>query len=103
MVSVGAVGLVSVASHLVGDSLQEMIQAYASGQVLTAQNMHLKLLPLFKALFTTTNPILIKAAMHLQGWSVGTCRLPLGEAPIELVNELKDLMAELELLPVVAA
>ncbi|EKV01426.1 dihydrodipicolinate synthase [Leptolyngbya sp. PCC 7375] len=103
MLSVGATGVVSVASHLVGESLQQMIQAYEQGQVAAARDMHLKLLPLFKALFATTNPILIKAAMHLQGWSVGTCRLPLGEAPAELSNELKGLMAELDLLPVAAA
>ncbi|MDV3349423.1 4-hydroxy-tetrahydrodipicolinate synthase [Leptolyngbyaceae cyanobacterium CCMR0082] len=103
MLSVGATGVVSVASHLVGESLQQMIQAYEQGQVVAARDMHLKLLPLFKALFATTNPILIKAAMHLQGWSVGTCRLPLGEAPAELSNELKGLMAELDLLPVAAA
>ena len=102
MLSVGAVGVVSVASHLVGDSLQQMIQAYTAGQVLAAQEIHLKLLPLFKTLFATTNPILIKAAMQLQGWSVGTCRLPLGEAPAELVNQLKELMAELELLSTAA-
>ena len=99
MLSVGAVGVVSVASHLVGDSLQQMIQAYENGQVFSARDIHLKLLPLCKALFATTNPILIKSAMQLQGWSVGNCRLPLSEAPIALVDELKTLMATLELLP----
>ncbi|MEL6129994.1 MAG: 4-hydroxy-tetrahydrodipicolinate synthase [Cyanobacteria bacterium J06627_3] len=99
MLSVGAVGVVSVASHLVGDSLQQMIQAYENGQVFSARDIHLKLLPLCKALFATTNPILIKSAMQLQGWSVGNCRLPLSEAPTALVNELKNLMATLELLP----
>ncbi|MGD1856468.1 MAG: 4-hydroxy-tetrahydrodipicolinate synthase [Leptolyngbyaceae cyanobacterium] len=99
MLSVGSVGVVSVASHLVGDTLQQMIQAYENGQVLAARDMHLRLLPLCKALFATTNPILIKAAMQLQGWSVGACRLPLSEAPPALVTELKELMGELELLP----
>jgi len=99
MLSVGAVGVVSVASHLVGDSLQQMIQAYEKGQVFSARDIHLKLLPLCKALFATTNPILIKSAMQLQGWSVGSCRLPLSEAPVALVDELKNLMATLELLP----
>ncbi len=99
MLSVGAVGVVSVASHLVGNLLQQMIQAYEVGQVGTARDTHLKLLPLCKALFATTNPILIKAALQLQGWSVGTCRAPLSEAPTDLVDDLKGLMAELELLP----
>ena len=103
MLSVGAAGVVSVASHLVGDELQQMIQAYEAGQVATARDMHLKLLPLCKALFATTNPILIKAALQLQGWPVGACRSPLSEAPTALVDELKELMAELELLSVAAA
>lgn len=99
MLAVGAVGVVSVASHLVGESLQQMIQAYETGQVLVARDVHLKLLPLCKALFATTNPILIKAALELQGWSVGACRLPLSTAPTALTDGLKELMAELELLP----
>ncbi len=99
MLSVGAVGVVSVASHLVGDSLQKMIQAYEVGQVATAKDIHLKLFPLCKALFATTNPILIKAALRLQGWSVGACRAPLGEAPTDLIDNLKGFMSDLELLP----
>ena len=102
MLAVGAVGVVSVASHLVGNSLQQMIQAYEEGQVSVARDIHLRLLPLCKALFATTNPILIKAAMQLQGWSVGTCRLPLSEAPEGLTKELKRLMAELKLLSAAA-
>ena len=103
MLSVGAAGVVSVASHLVGDELQQMIQAYEAGQVAIARDMHLKLLPLCKALFATTSPILIKAALQLQGWPVGVCRSPLSEAPTALVDKLKELMAELELLSVAAA
>lgn len=99
MLSVGAVGVVSVASHLVGDSLQQMIQAYESGQVVTARDIHIKLLPLCKGLFATSNPILVKAALALQGWSVGTCRSPLSEAPSELIDTLRTLMTELDLLP----
>ncbi|MEM7062341.1 MAG: 4-hydroxy-tetrahydrodipicolinate synthase [Cyanobacteria bacterium P01_B01_bin.77] len=99
MLAVGAAGVVSVASHLVGESLQQMIQAYEAGQVLVARDMHLKLFPLCKALFATTNPILIKTALELQGWSVGACRLPLSTAPTALIDELKELMAELKLLP----
>ncbi|MBX2862192.1 MAG: 4-hydroxy-tetrahydrodipicolinate synthase [Leptolyngbyaceae cyanobacterium MAG.088] len=99
MLAVGAAGVVSVASHLAGDALQQMIQAYEAGQVSTARDIHLKLLPLCKALFATTNPILIKAALQLQGWSVGTCRSPLSEAPTDLIEEIKTLMAELDLLP----
>ncbi|NEQ49384.1 MAG: 4-hydroxy-tetrahydrodipicolinate synthase [Leptolyngbya sp. SIO3F4] len=99
MLSVGAVGVVSVASHLVGDAIQQMIQFYEKGQVLSARDVHFRLLPLCKALFMTTNPILIKAAMQLQGWPVGSCRLPLSDAPTALIDQLKALMVDLELLP----
>lgn len=103
MLSVGAVGIVSVASHLVGDMLQQLIQSYEMGQLYKARDIHIKLLPLCKALFATTNPILIKAAMQHQGWAVGSCRLPLSEAPDEMMDEIKTIMASLNLLSLVAA
>ncbi|MEM9806804.1 MAG: 4-hydroxy-tetrahydrodipicolinate synthase [Cyanobacteria bacterium P01_D01_bin.56] len=102
MLSVGAAGVVSVASHLVGDLLQQMIQSYEAGKVVQSREIHLRLLPLCKALFSTTNPIMVKAALQLQGWSVGTCRLPLSTAPVDLVGHLKKLMDELDLLPTLA-
>ena len=77
ILSIGGSGVVSVASHLVGDQIQAMVKAYESGQPHLATEIHLKLLPLFKALFLTTNPIPVKLALALQGWSVGTVRLPL--------------------------
>lgn len=77
MLSVGAVGVVSVASHLVGRRLKAMIDAYLSGQVAVALGYHEQLQPLFKALFATTNPIPVKAALELSGWPVGPPRLPL--------------------------
>ncbi|WP_320675916.1 4-hydroxy-tetrahydrodipicolinate synthase [Prochlorococcus sp. MIT 1300] len=77
MLAVGAVGVVSVASHLVGRRLKAMIDAYLSGQVAIALDHHEKLQPLFKALFMTTNPIPVKAALELSGWPVGSPRSPL--------------------------
>ncbi len=77
MMSVGAVGVVSVASHLVGTQLKEMISFYLNGEVSNALEIHEKLQPLFKALFETTNPIPIKAALELSGWQVGSPRNPL--------------------------
>ena len=65
MLSVGAVGVVSVASHLVGLQLKEMINSFQSGEVSNALAIHEKLQPLFKALFMATNPIPIKAALEL--------------------------------------
>lgn len=98
MLSVGAQGVVSVASHLVGQHLQRMIQAFSQGQVQIATQIHLELFSLFKVLFVTTNPIPVKAALKLQGWQVGSTRLPLeGNFP-ELTQMLEAPMAELGLL-----
>jgi 4-hydroxy-tetrahydrodipicolinate synthase len=90
--AVGGCGVVSVASHLVGDQLQAMIRAYESGQVKVATELHLKLLPLFKALFVTTNPSPVKAALALQGWEVGSVRLPLCPADEAVKSVLANVL-----------
>lgn len=98
LLAVGGQGVVSVASHLVGPKVQQMVQVFAAGQVKTALNLHLELLPLFKALFLTTNPIPVKAALRLQGWQVGTTRLPLSDVPADIEQRLKTVMTNLALL-----
>lgn len=98
MLAVGAQGVISVASHLVGKALQQMIAAFEQGQVQTATQIHLQLFPLFKALFQTTNPIPVKAALRLQGWPVGTTRLPLADNSPSLQQILETTMTELGLL-----
>jgi 4-hydroxy-tetrahydrodipicolinate synthase len=98
LLSVGGIGVVSVASHLVGSQLQQMIQAFEKGQTHVATQIHLKLFPLFKALFCTTNPIPLKVALKLQGWAVGSTRLPLGDPPAELSQTLEPVLRELSLL-----
>ncbi|MEB3829093.1 4-hydroxy-tetrahydrodipicolinate synthase [Phormidium sp. CCY1219] len=98
LLSVGGSGVVSVASHLVGEQLQEMVQAFEGGSPQKATEIHLKLLPLFKALFATTNPIPLKYALKLQGWDVGSPRLPLCDASDEVKSKVKAVMEELNLL-----
>lgn len=97
LLSVGGNGVVSVASHLVGKDLQEMIQCFESGKTQQATAIHLKLFPLFKALFLTTNPIPLKAALALQGWPVQALRLPLVEASAAVQEELKQVLSQLGL------
>ncbi|MBV6621870.1 MAG: 4-hydroxy-tetrahydrodipicolinate synthase [Rivularia sp. (in: Bacteria)] len=97
LLSIGARGIVSVASHLVGLQLQQMIQAFFNGKVQTAKDIHLKLFPLFKVLFVTANPIPVKAALNLQGWDVGSTRLPLYEAESELIQKLETVLKEINL------
>ena len=77
MLAVGAVGVVSVASHVVGPRMRSMIDAFLAGRHADALAQHEQLLPLCKALFATTNPIPVKAALELSGWPVGAPRLPL--------------------------
>lgn len=98
MLAIGGVGVVSVASHLVGTLLQKMVDAFVSGQSSTAAEIHLKLTPLFKVLFATTNPIPVKAALQMQGWAVGQTRLPLSELPSPLAQDLRQVLADLSLL-----
>lgn len=95
MLAVGGSGVVSVASHLVGKQLQQMIEAFETGQVQVATQIHLQLFDLFKALFLTTNPIPVKAALKLQGWDVGSTRPPLCDPPIEVTQKLKDVLSQL--------
>lgn len=97
MLAIGGQGVVSVASHLVGIELQQLIQSFASGNTAGALTIHLKLQPLFKALFTMANPIPVKAALRLQGWDVGDVRLPLCEASDEVLDKLNSALKTLGL------
>jgi 4-hydroxy-tetrahydrodipicolinate synthase len=100
MLAVGAKGVVSVASHLVGDLMQQMVQAFEAGQVQLARQIHAQLFPLFKALFVTANPIPLKAALRMQGWQVGTTRPPLADHSLDVDQILEKIMKDLGLLPV---
>ena len=97
ILAVGGLGVVSVASHLVGQQLQTMIQAFNSGEVAKARDIHYQLLPLFKILFCTTNPIPVKAALALQGWSMGGLRPPLSNLSSDLQSNLDQLLQEMSL------
>jgi 4-hydroxy-tetrahydrodipicolinate synthase len=98
MLAIGSQGIVSVASHLVGNQIQEMIQAWKVGKTQIATDIHLQLFPLFKALFLTTNPIPVKEALKLQGWEVGSTRLPLYEADTDVSKKLESVMQKLNLI-----
>jgi len=77
LMGLGGTGVISVVSHVAGARFKEMIQAQADGDHTRALRIHLELLPLMKALFMTANPIMVKEALRLQGFDVGTVRLPL--------------------------
>ena len=95
MLAVGAVGVVSVASHLVGPQISAMIKAFLDGDHAGALALHEQLLPLCRALFCTTNPIPVKAALELSGWPVGAPRLPLLPANDDVKQRLSETLAAL--------
>ena len=82
-VCLGAVGVVSVASHLVGPQIRQMIELIETGDVAAARKIHEDLSPLFNALFITSNPIPVKAALEMLGRPAGAPRLPLVPATAE--------------------
>lgn len=92
--SVGAVGIVSVASHLVGREIAEMIAHFQAGRVEEARRIHLRLFPLFRALFVAPNPVPLKAALEMAGFPVGRPRLPLVEATPKEREQIAAAMRE---------
>jgi 4-hydroxy-tetrahydrodipicolinate synthase len=77
--SVGAQGVISVASNVVPRQVSDMVRAFADGKIGAAQKLHAKLYPLFKDLFIETNPVPVKAALAMMGMIEEEYRLPLVE------------------------
>lgn len=77
VLSIGGVGVVSVASHIIGNEMQEMIDHFKNGRVVEAGAAHRNLLPIIKALFAAPSPAPVKAALNWNGINVGGLRLPL--------------------------
>jgi 4-hydroxy-tetrahydrodipicolinate synthase len=88
MMAVGAYGVVSVAAHLVGQEMVRMMDAFAEGDLRSAAMWQGRLLPIFEALFASSSPSPLKAALRHLGLSGGKLRLPLVEAPADVVDEL---------------
>jgi len=94
LLSIGAVGVVSVVGHLVAAELRAMIEAHAAGDVVKAREIHQRLLPVYTGIFRTQGAILTKAALELQGLPAGPLRLPLIEAtPAQIAQLRQDLSA----------
>jgi 4-hydroxy-tetrahydrodipicolinate synthase len=90
MLSVGAVGFVSVVGHLAGVRLREMLAAYEAGDVARALELHQGLLPLYTGIFRTQGAILTKAALNLLGLPAGPVRLPLVDATTDEIVQLRE-------------
>ncbi|HSJ51248.1 MAG TPA: 4-hydroxy-tetrahydrodipicolinate synthase [Actinomycetota bacterium] len=94
----GAVGIVSVAAHLVGDRIRQMCDLIFSGDIPAARKIHEELTPLFNALFITSNPIPVKTALEMVRRPVGPPRLPLVPATAEERERIRGALADAGLL-----
>jgi 4-hydroxy-tetrahydrodipicolinate synthase len=92
VLAVGGDGVISVTSHVAGMAIRRMLDAWESGDIATARQLHLDLLPLHKALFASPSPGPTKAALALAGFPVGSVRLPVTPAEPELERLLADLL-----------
>lgn len=91
--ALGGDGIISVAAHVCGPALREMMEAHDAGNVARAAQIHRDLSPLFASLFATTSPIPVKWAMNEFGFKAGECRSPLGAMPDSLKETLRPLIA----------
>lgn len=90
--AVGAVGVIAVASHVVGPQMAQMISLFHSGDAATARKIHLQLMPVFDVMGITTNPIPVKAALELLGKRVGAPRLPLVPATTSEIEQIREVL-----------
>ena len=88
MLSIGAHGVISVTSHILGTELKSMIRNYKTGDAKAALNMHRKLYPAFKKLFMAPNPVPVKAALAHLGIIEDYVRRPLVELTIDEKEDL---------------
>ena len=77
VLAIGGAGIVSVASHIIGNEMQDMVNSFRSGNLQAAAEKHRSLLPIMKALFAAPSPGPIKAALNMNGVPVGGVRLPM--------------------------
>ena len=99
MMALGGTGIISVIAHVAGPRFKEMIEARVNGDHTRALRIHLELLPLMNALFMTSNPIMVKEGLRLQGFPVGSVRLPLVDPTPEQTAELERVMRHVGVLP----
>jgi 4-hydroxy-tetrahydrodipicolinate synthase len=90
ILALGGYGVISVASHLVGIQIKEMMEKFLNGQVQEAAEIHRYLLPLVNALFIVANPMPVKWALNYVGFSVGKPRLPLIEPDEKSTNLIQE-------------
>ncbi|APC48578.1 4-hydroxy-tetrahydrodipicolinate synthase [Virgibacillus halodenitrificans] len=90
LLSLGAIGVVSVVSHVAGEKMQEMASQFHQGNIKEAASIHRKLLPTMKAMFMAPSPAPVKSALRLKGIETGRVRLPLTELSKEEEEKLQS-------------
>ena len=98
LMEAGGCGVISTISNVATARMKEIVDAAAAGDWEIARDLNEKLLPLMNGLFETTNPILVKEALKLNGFPVGGVRLPLVDATEEQSRRLEAIMREVGVL-----
>ncbi len=89
IMSLGGLGIISVASNILPEEMHEMCMEYLHGDKNKATAMQIKLIGIMNALFSDVNPIPVKEAMNILGMNVGPCRLPLYKMADSAIENLK--------------
>ena len=94
IMAMGGYGVVSVLSHLVGNQIKQMMGLILEGDIEKAAAEHHRLLPIFKIMFTVSNPIPVKYSLNQVGFNAGKPRLPLVEPDPETANSINKVRAQ---------
>lgn len=92
LMTLGGHGILSVVSNLIPSTIRELVDALEQGNYTKARSIHFSIMPLIKAAFIETNPMPIKALMHLAGMPAGKCRLPLCDLLPANLEKVKNVL-----------
>ena len=98
ILSLGGIGVISVFSNVMPNKCHEIVSEYLNGNTKKSSEMQLKYLELMNMLFCDVNPIPVKAAMNLMGYSCGKCRMPLSDLNESALENLKETMKKYDLI-----
>lgn len=97
LLSMGGKGVISVAAHVVPDTMHDMVEKFLNGDVAGAAKLQADIIPLVKALFSDVNPIPVKEALNILGWDIGQCRMPLCEMSKQGRDALNEVLKTYDL------
>jgi 4-hydroxy-tetrahydrodipicolinate synthase len=98
LLAIGGRGVICTTSNVAPSEMVELVRAFRAGDVARARAVHYRLLPLFDALFTETNPIPVKAALSMRGLILEELRLPLTRLSVGNRERLQIALKEFGLL-----